>query len=102
MTLTSRFPRPVVFLLIYFSYVFNTNDTIKIDLGVDFTIFEVGELENEEVVDVELARDLESNCDVTLSVTCFISSHKCDTDTILVSVSPFPMLRNSKIMRYFI
>ena len=51
-----------------------------------YHISEVGELENEEITYVELARDLESNCDVTIFVTCFISSDKCDTDTILVSV----------------
>ena len=79
----------------------NTNNTYKIDLGVDFTIFEVGKLENEEIIYVELVRDLESNSDVTISVTCSISSDKCDIDTILVSVLPYSRLRNSKIMKQF-
>ena len=46
-----------------------TNDTIEIDFGVDFTIFEADKLENDEIIYVELARDLESDCGVTISVT---------------------------------
>ena len=45
--------------------------------GVDFTLFEVEELENKEINDVQLARDLESDCDVTISQTSLISSDKC-------------------------
>ena len=38
--------------------------TYKIDLGVDLTIFEAEELENDEIIYVDLARDLESDCDI--------------------------------------
>ena len=71
----------------------------RLNLGVNFTIFEVEELENKEGNDVPLARDLANDCDVTISVTCFISSDKYDTDTILASVLPYSRLRNSKIMK---
>ena len=37
-----------------------------------FYIFEVEELENKERNDVPLARDLASDCDVTISVTAFV------------------------------
>ena len=43
--------------------------TQKIDHGVDFTIFKVKELKNDKSIYVELARDLESDCGVTISVT---------------------------------
>ena len=49
----------------------NTKDNI--DLGVDFTIFEVEELENEGGNDVLLTCDLSSDCDITMSVTCRIN-----------------------------
>ena len=42
------------------------------DRGVDFTILDVEELENEEINDVQLTHDQES--DVTISLTSFISS----------------------------
>ena len=80
MTVTSRFPWAVVL----FWYKWH-----EIDLGVDFTIFEAEELENDEFIHVELVRDLESDCDVTISVTCRISSNINDTRWILVSILPY-------------
>ena len=38
-----------------------------IDIGVDFTIFEVEELDNDETIYVELTRDLESDRHVRIS-----------------------------------
>ena len=46
----------------------NTNATDSILVSI-LTIFEVEELENKKGNDVPLAPDLESDCDVTLSVT---------------------------------
>ena len=74
---------------------------VKINLGVDFTIFETEELENDEFIHVELVRDLESDCDVTISGTCRISSNINDTRSILVSILPYLRLRNPKIMKGF-
>ena len=68
----------------------------RLDLGVDFTIFEAEELENDKSIYAELTRDLESDCDVTISVTCRISSNTDATDSILVSILPYSRLRNSK------
>ena len=48
---------------------YNTNATDS-DLDVDFTILEVEELEYKEGNNVPHARDLASDCDVTISVTC--------------------------------
>ena len=39
-------------------------------IDVDSTIFEAEEIKNDETIYVELARDLESDCDVTIPVTC--------------------------------
>jgi hypothetical protein len=77
------------------------NKCYRLNLGVDFTIFEAEELENDEIIHVELVRDLESDCDVTISVTCRIYSNKNDTRSILVSILPYSKLRNSKIMKWF-
>ena len=41
----------------------------KLDLDADFTIFEVDELKYKKGDDVPLARDLASDCDVTIPVT---------------------------------
>ena len=38
------------------------------------------EIENDETIYVELARDLKSDCDVTIPVTCRISSNTDATD----------------------
>ena len=46
----------------------------QIDTGVDFTIFEAEELDNDETIYVELTRDLESDRHVRISATCKISS----------------------------
>ena len=73
----------------------------RLNLGVDFTLFEAVELENDEFIYVELVRDLESDCDVTISVTCRISSNKNDTRSILVLILPYLGLRNPKIMKRF-
>ena len=78
----------------------NTNDT-DIDIGVDFTIFEAEEPKNDKSIFVELTRDLESDCDVTISVTCRIYSNTNGTTSILVSILPYSRLRNSKMMRLF-
>ena len=53
--------------------------TYKIDLGVDLTIFEAEELENDEAIYAELKRDLDSDCDVTIPVTFRISLNANDT-----------------------
>ena len=58
----------------------------RLNLGVDFIIFEVEELENKERNDVPLASDLASDCDVTISVTCFVSSDKCNTAYTVLGV----------------
>ena len=64
-----------------------------------FTIIEAENLENDEIIHVELVRDLESYCDVTIFVTCRISSNTNDTRLILVSILPYSRLRNLKIMK---
>ena len=68
-------------------------------MSVDSTIFEAEELENDEKNYVEITRDLESDCDVTISVTCRISSNTNATDSILMSILPYSRLRNSNIMK---
>ena len=60
------------------------NKWYRLDLGADFTIFEAEELENYEIIHVELTRDLESDCGVTISVTCHIYSNTNATDSILM------------------
>ena len=77
----------------------NTKATCRFNLGVDFTIFKVKELENKEGNDVPLARDLASDCDVTISVTFCISSNTNATDSILVSILPYSRLKNSRIRK---
>ena len=61
----------------------------------------IAELENNKIIYVELARDLESDCDVTISVTFRISSNTDATDLILVSILPYSRPRNSKIIKSF-
>ena len=73
----------------------------KLDLGVDFTVFQVGELKNKEENVVQITRNLESDCYVTISVTCRIYSNTNDTISKLVSISPYSRSRISKIMRLF-
>ena len=73
----------------------------NIDIGIDFTIFEAEELENDKIIYVYLTRDLESDCDVTISVTCRISSNTDATNSILVSISPYSRPRNSKMIKLF-
>ena len=54
----------------------------------DFTIFEAEELENDETIFAELTRDLDSDCDVTISVT-FRSFSQCKwhgVDAVLVLI----------------
>ena len=46
------------------------------------------------------ARDLASDCDVTISVTCCISSNANDTRSILVSILPYLKLGKSKLMKF--
>ena len=70
--------------------------------GVDFTIFEAEELENYKVIYIELVRDLKSDCDVMIPMTCRIYSNTNDTRSILVSISPYSRPRNSKMMNLFI
>ena len=72
-----------------------------IDIGVDFTIFETEKLKNDKRIYVELTRDLESDCDVTISVTFRIFSTTHDTLSILVSILPYSRLRNSKMINVF-
>ena len=80
-------------------YYFFQYKCYRHDLGVDFTIFEAEELGNEETNDVPLVRDLESDCGVTISVTCIISSNTNATDTILVLILSYSMSRYSKIIK---
>ena len=56
------------------------------------------DVENDFTIYVELTRDLESDCDVTISVTCRISIDTNATDSILVSILPYSRLRSSNIM----
>ena len=62
------------------------NQWYRLDPGVDSTISEAEELENNETINVELTRDLESYRDVTISMTCRISTNTNATDSILVSM----------------
>ena len=71
----------------------------RLNLGVDLTVFEVEELENKDKNDVPLARELASDCDITISVTFRISSNTNATDSILVSISLHSRSRNSKIRK---
>ena len=73
----------------------------RLNLGVDFTIFEAEELENGKIIYVELVRDLESDCDVTIPKSCRIYSNTNDTRSILVSILPYSRPRNSKMMNLF-
>ena len=61
------------------------NDTRSI-LVVDFTIFEAEELENNEMIHEELARDLESDTEFRISLTCRISSDANATNSILMPI----------------
>ena len=74
MTVTSRS------IFVTFRISANTIATDSILHSVDVAIFEVKELENKEGNDVSLARDLESNCDITIFVTCCIFSNTNDID----------------------
>ena len=65
----------------------------RLDPGVDFTIFKAEKPKNDKRI-VELTRDLESDCDVTISVTCRIYSTTNDTLSILVSILPYSRPRN--------
>ena len=64
-------------------------------------MFEVEELEYKEGNDILLARDLASDCDVTISMTCLIHSYTNDTRSILVSILPYSRSRNSKIRKLY-
>ena len=64
-----------------------------------FTIFEAEELKNDKSIYAKHTRDLESDCDVTISVTCRISSNTDAADSILVSILPYSRLRNSKMIK---
>ena len=75
-----------------------TNDTDSILVSI-FTIFEAEKPKNDKRIYVELTRDLESDCAVTISVTCRISSNTDATDSILVSISPYSRPRNSKMVK---
>ena len=48
-----------------------------------------------------LARDLASDCDVTISVTCRFLSNTDATDVIPVSILPYSRPRISKIIKLF-
>ena len=61
------------------------------------TIFKFEELKSDGTIYVELTRDLVSECDVTISVTC--RSHSNDTILMLVSILPYSRLRNSKMRK---
>ena len=63
------------------------------------TIFEFEELKRDETIYVELTRDLVSECDVTISVTCRSYSNANDTILMLVSILPYSRLRNSKMRK---
>ena len=52
-----------------------------------------------QFIHVELVRDLESDCDVTIFVTCRISSNTNDTKSIVLLILPYSRLRNSKIRK---
>ena len=56
------------------------------------------DVENDETIYVELTRDLESDCDVMISVIFRISSNTNATDSILMSILPYSRLRSSNIM----
>ena len=58
----------------------------RLNLGVDFTIFEAEELENDETIYAELTRDLDSDCDFTISVIFRISFSANDTELMLVLI----------------
>ena len=71
----------------------------RIDVGVDFTIFEFEKLESDETIYVKLTCDLANECDVTISVTCHSYSYANDTISMLVSILPYSRLRNSKMRK---
>ena len=80
---------------------FRWNKWYRLDPGVDFTIFEAEKPKNDKRIYVELTRDLESDCDVTISVTCRIYSTTNDTISILVYILPLfkaEELENDKII----
>ena len=64
-----------------FRISFNANDT-GLMLVLIITIFEFGELKSDETIYVELTRDLVSECDVEISVTCRSYSKANDTISI--------------------
>ena len=45
-------------------------------------------------------RDLESDCDVTIPMSCRIYSNTNDTRSILVSILPYSRQRNSKMIEF--
>ena len=47
----------------------------------------------------ELARDLESDNEVTIFVTCHMSSNTNATNSILMPILPYSRLRNSNIRK---
>ena len=51
------------------SITFHISAGTRLDPGVDSTTSEAKELENNETINVEFTRDLESDRDVTISVT---------------------------------
>ena len=65
------------------------------------TIFEFEELKCDDTIYVELKRDLASECDVTISVTCRSYSNANDTISILMLILPYSRPRKSKMMRLF-
>ena len=62
-------------------------------------IIEFEALKNDETIYVELTRDLVSECDVKISVTCRSYSNANDTILMLVSILPYLRVRNSKMRK---
>ena len=87
-----------VTISVTFRISFHANDT-GLMLVLIITIFEFEELKNDETIYVELARDLVSECDVKISMTCRSYSNANDTILMLVSILPYLRLRNSKMRK---
>ena len=76
-------------------------DRSRLNPGVNFTIFEAEKSKNYKRIYVELTRDLESDCDVTISVTCRIYSTTHNTLSIFVSMLQNSRPRKSKMIKLF-
>ena len=89
-----------VTITVTFCISFNANDT-GLMLVLIITKFEFEELKNYETIYVELTREPPwlSECDVKISVTCRSYSNANDTILMLVSISPYLRLRNSKMRK---